>query len=196
MHSDDPPIPEYLFHKLCRGRSMTRQFKFDILADWQQFYIQDEVGNAGLLEWKEEDCDRLLTIAPGVLGIGTVREGIVPVILEVSEDRPHDDLNQWDQVNECSLELISGQLVIPSALFGDDLLVDVRIYLTPATYRARLYYGNLAWVSGIGVGEDRYKAVLWRAAPAPMLVLKKASVRLIRWASFVSDSIVIRRRII
>jgi hypothetical protein len=173
---------------------MNGQFKFEVLADCQQFYVHDATADLALLDWEQEDCDRLLAVAPGVLGVGTVREGFVSVVLELSEDQPSEDLNEWDQVNECSLEITSGELVVADVFYVANSLKDRKINLMPSVYKARLHYGNLASVTGGGVGEDHYKVVLWRAATCPLRVLKQASSQRIRWSSFVGDSFLSGRR--
>ena len=167
---------------------MNRQFKFEVLADCQQFYLHDEVADCGELEWTQEATDKLLTVAPGVLGIGTVRGDFVPIVLELSDEQPDDDLKQWDQVNECSLEITSSQLIVANVFNGGNMITDQKIPLGAGTYRARLYYGDLASVTHGERATDHYRVVLWRAAPGAMRVLKQADVQLIRWASFVGDS--------
>ena len=49
--------------------------------------------------------ERLLAVAPGTIGVGTVRNVTVPVVVEITDVKPDDDLNDWDQVTECSIEI-------------------------------------------------------------------------------------------
>ena len=167
---------------------MNRQFKFEVLAEFQQFYVHDEMADCGELEWTQEASEKLLAVAPGVLGIGTVRGDFVPIVLELSDEQPDDDLKQWDQVNECSLAITSSQLIVANVFYGGNMIRDQRIPLGPGTYRARLYYGDLASVTHGERATDHYRVVLWPGASAPIIVLKQADVQLIRWASFVGDS--------
>jgi len=96
----------------------------------------------------------------------------VPVVVEVADEAPDDDASAWDHVNECSLDVSSGRLVIAGCT---DYFPDAaRIELPPRSYRARIYYGNLAALSADGLnGDDHYKIVLWRAAAAPLQVIRQ-----------------------
>src|SRR5271157_5437345 len=88
-----------------------RQFR--LFADYFQFYLQDERAKGDLSEsWTEEAVAQLLALAPGTIGVGTVRNMEVPVDLELDDDLPNDDLNVWDHVNECSIEVPSGRIVV------------------------------------------------------------------------------------
>jgi hypothetical protein len=152
---------------------MNRRFEFRLFADYFQFYLQDEGAELDLSEsWSEEAVGRLLAIAPGTIGIGTVRNMNVPVVVEVAENAPEDDASEWDQINECDLEVSSGRVVIAGCT---DYFPDAaRIELSPGTYRARVYYGKLNTLSADGLdGEDRYKIVHWSAAPGPLRVIKQ-----------------------
>lgn len=122
--------------------------------------------------WTQEATDRMLAIAPGTIGVGTVRDMRVPVIVEVSDAEPLEDTITWDQVNECTLEVQSGRIVVAGCT---DYFQDAaRIEVSPGSYRARLYYGNLDALSEDGLdGDDHYKVVLWRADPGPVKVLKQ-----------------------
>jgi hypothetical protein len=152
---------------------MNRRFEFRLFADYFQFYLQDEGAELDLSEsWSEEAVGRLLAIAPGTIGIGTVLNMNVPVVVEVAENAPEDDASEWDQINECDLEVSSGRVLIAGCT---DYFPDAaRIELSPGTYRARVYYGKLNTLSADGLdGQDRYKIVLWSAAPGPLRVIKQ-----------------------
>lgn len=91
----------------------TQRHHFDVFADYHQFYIQDEPveGNLGD-SWTPEATERLLALAPGTVGVGTVRNMTVPVDIEIY-DRPLDEsLDAWDQVNECTIQIESGRIVV------------------------------------------------------------------------------------
>jgi len=118
--------------------------------------------------------NRLLAVAPGTIGVGTVRNMNVPVMVEVTDGEPDANVAAWDHVNECSFEVSSGRVVIAGCTdyFPDAARIDV----LPGSYRARVYYGNLNSLSDDGLdGDDHYKVILWRAAPAPVQVLKQRS---------------------
>jgi len=145
------------------------KYNFQIFADYFQFYLQDETLNSDLGDsWTEEALDNLLVVTPEVVGVGTVRNMTVPVEVVVETTAPNEDLTSYDKVNECSLELPSGRLVISG---GSDYFPDApRITVSPGTYRVRVYYKNLNKISPDGLqGEDTYKVVLWPQVPyAPM----------------------------
>jgi hypothetical protein len=147
--------------------------RFNLFADYFQFYLQDETVNGDLSEsWTDEAVCRLLAIAPGTIGIGTVRNMEVPVELEIRDSPPEDDWDLWDQINECNIEIPSGRIVIAGCT---DYFPDAaRVQVLPGTYRARVYYGDLAFLSEDGLeGDDRYKIVLWPSPPGELLVLKQ-----------------------
>ena len=92
---------------------MNRRFQFDLFADYFQFYLQDETVKGDLSEsWTPEAAHRMLATAPGTIGVGTVRNMIVPVTVEIADAAPDDDTSAWDQVNECTLDAPSGRVVI------------------------------------------------------------------------------------
>lgn len=152
---------------------MNRRFEFKLFADYFQFYLQDESAGGDLSEaWNQDATDRLLAIAPGTIGVGTARNMNVPVVVEVTDVAPADDVSQWDQVNECDLEVPSGRLVIAGCT---DYFPDAaRIDLSPGSYRARVYYGKLGTLGGSALdGDDHYKIVLWNDASGPLKVIKQ-----------------------
>jgi hypothetical protein len=151
---------------------MKRTFEYKLFADYYQFYLQDESAEGNLDDsWSPEAVERLLAVAPGTIGVGTVRNVTVPVVVEITDGKPDDDMNEWDQVTECSVEITSGRIVVAGCT---DYFPDaVRIDVSPGSYRARVYFGNLNSLSDDGInGDDHYRVVLWSAAPGPILVLK------------------------
>lgn len=151
----------------------TQRHHFDLFADYHQFYLQDELVDGNLGDsWTQEATDRLLAITDGTVGVGTVRNMTVPVDVEVVDTEPQDSFDDWDQVNECSIDVKSGRLVIAGCT---DYFPDAaRIQVPPGTYRARIYYGKLASLSEDGLeGEDYYRVVLWPGDQAQPVVLKQ-----------------------
>lgn len=149
-----------------------RKFEYTLFADYFQFYLRDEDADGDLSNsWTPEAMDRILAVASGTIGVGTVRNMNVPVIVEIIDGECDAELSAWDHVNECSIESPSGRLVIAGCT---DYVPDAaRIDLAPGSYRARIYYGNLSSLSEDGLdGDDRYRVVLWKAAPGPVQVLK------------------------
>ena len=152
---------------------MKQHLEFNIFADYFQFYLQDENAKGDLSEsWTQEAVDRLLALAPGTIGVGTVRNMDVPVVVEIADGAPVDNLSEWDQINECSVDVPSGRLVIAGCT---DYFPDARrIELAPEAYRARIYYGDLDSLSADGLdGRDHYRIVLWRAESEPLKIVKQ-----------------------
>jgi hypothetical protein len=152
---------------------VVRRFQYKLFADYHQFYLQDQSAAGDLSNsWTQEAVDRLLALAPGTIGVGTIRDMTVPVVVELSDTEPVEDTTTWDQVNECTLDVQSGRIVIAGCT---DYFPDAaRIEVSPGSYRARLYCGNLDALSEDGLnGDDHYKVVLWLAAPGPSRVLRQ-----------------------
>lgn len=153
--------------------SELKRFEYELFADYFQFYLQDEEASRDEIpNWAPEAVDRMLEVTPGVVVVGTVRNMNVPVVVEVHDSPPADDLSAWDQVNECSLDVPSGRIVIAGCT--DDFSEAARVEVAAGSYRARIYYGKLADVSADQLtGNDNYKVVLWKDAPGPVQVLKQ-----------------------
>jgi len=149
---------------------------FSLFADYHQFYLQDEAAPGNLAEaWTPDAVDRMLALAPGVIGVGTARDMDVPVEVEILSQPPAEDFTAWDRVNECSIRLSSTRAVIAGCT---DYFPDAaRIPVTPGEYRARIYYGGLDSLSPDGLdGQDHYRIALWPAPEGPTIRLKSPSV--------------------
>lgn len=73
----------------------------------------------------------------------------------------NDDKNVIGQINECDLEVSSGNVAITGCT--EYFPEAKRIELKNGIYRARIYYGNLDKLSEDGLdGEDFYEIHLWR----------------------------------
>jgi hypothetical protein len=156
---------------------MNQRFEFDLFADYFQFYLQDENATGDLSEsWTPEAVERLLALAPGTIGVGTARNMNVPVVVEIVDSAPDVDTAVWDQINECSIDIPSGRLVIAGCT---DYFPEARRMELPAgTYRARVYYGNLAALSANELdGDDHYRIVFWRAELDSLKIIKQKSER-------------------
>jgi hypothetical protein len=119
-----------------------KSFELSLFADYYQFYIQDEAVSGDLSQaWNEEATDRLLAIAPGATGIGTVRNMVVPVTAEIHDHEPGDDFSEWDYVVEASLEVTSGRTVIAGCT--DYFPGAMRIPVPRGIHRVRVSYDGL-----------------------------------------------------
>ena len=136
-------------------------YKYELFADYFQFYLQDEAADGDLSEsWTEEATTRQLALAPGTIGVGTARNMTVPVTVEIRNSRPDEPVGPWDLVNDCNIEVTSGKLVVAGCT---DYLPDAaRIELPPGLYHARVFYGGLQTLSNDGLdGDDHYTVILW-----------------------------------
>jgi hypothetical protein len=150
-------------------------FKFDLLADYFQFYVQDERAH-GIDgdSWAGDAVERMLAVAEGAIGVGTVRNVKVPVILEILGSEPPRDFESWDHITECSLETSSGKLVVAGCT---DYFPDAaRVEIQPGTYRARISGGGFESVAKHWEdGQDNYRVQLWPASTIEPRVLKQHS---------------------
>ncbi len=151
---------------------MTR-YEFRLLANYHQFYIQDEAADGNLSDaWTPEAVERLLAFAPGVVGIGTARDSEVPVIVDVLDSEPGKEFGESDHMVECSISISSGIIVVAGCT---DYFPDAaRIRVEPGFYRVRASFAGLASVSDDGLeGSDSYHLQLWRAPIGDVTVLRK-----------------------
>ena len=148
----------------------------ELFADYFQFYLQDEAADGNLGDsWTEEAVERLLAIAPGVVGVGAVRNMDVPVVLEVLAEEPTPDVESWDHVTECSLEVSTGRIVIAGCT--DHFPDAARVEVPPGTYLVRVSYGSLDTLSEDGLdGDDHYRVQMWQGAGmAPRVIKRRAA---------------------
>ncbi len=149
------------------------KLELTLFADYFQFYLQDEDAPGDLSEsWTPQAIADLLAIAPGTIGIGTVRNMDVPVVIEVGDADPSHSLSTWDQVLECSIDVPSGQIVVAGCT---DYFPDARrIKVVPGSYRARIFYAGLESLSDDGLdGDDHYEVYLWPHPMEPPVILKR-----------------------
>ena len=147
-----------------------------LFTDYFQFYIQDEGAEGDLSsQWTTEAVDRLLAIADGTIGIGTVRNVTVPVIVKIFESEPPvytNNENVISQINVCDIEVSSGKIVIAGCT--DYFPEAKRIELKNGIYRAGIYYFNLDQISDDGLdGSDFYEIHLWLTDKKQDIMIRK-----------------------
>jgi len=149
---------------------------YELFADYHQFYLRDESVSGDLSDsWTPETTERLLALTDGTIGVGTVRNMTVPVTVEVLDSAPADEWAEWDQVNQCSIRVPSGRLVIAGCT--DYFPAAVRIDVPAGWYRARIYYGALDTLSADGLdSDDHYAIALWPGEELEFRVLKQRRV--------------------
>ena len=135
--------------------------KFELFADYFQFYIQDDDKQYGDLSeaWTQEAVDSLLAVAERTIGVGTVRNMDVTVFVSFVDEFPVLDLNEWDRINTSSLICETGRLVIAGCT---DYFPDAkRFNVLPGKYEVVIGYKDLEKISDDGLdGEDSYHLFL------------------------------------
>ncbi len=150
-----------------------QQQTFNLFADYNQFYLWDEDINPDTpTKWTDEDVARRLKVAPNIVVVCPIRNTTVPVTVEIHDAEPSSDVEKWDHIAECSLDLPSGKLQIHECTGGSV----ARFTVPPGTYRVRVFYGALGQLCDDGLeGKDHYSVVLWLAPPIELRVIKQYS---------------------
>lgn len=162
----------YIEPSVKQAPPMSRH-QLTLFADYHQFYIQDEPADGDLSDaWSDEAVERMVALAPGTVGVGTVRNTDVPVTIDVLDSEPALDLDGFDHVVDCSIAVKSGRLV--AAGCTDYFPEAARIGLRPGSYRVRVNFAGLDSVLEDGLdGEDRYCLQLWPAPESPVQIRKQ-----------------------
>ena len=152
---------------------MPRTFQYEIFADYHQFYLKDDDLSFGDLSeaWTQEATDRLLAVAPHVIGVGTVRNTTVPVSVVVHESQPKDSPDEWDHITTASLRIDTGRIVVAGCT---DYYPDAaRIEVAPGVYEVVICYSKLGSLSENGLdGEDSYHVHLFPGREIEPVILK------------------------
>ncbi|WP_101925776.1 MULTISPECIES: hypothetical protein [Luteimonas] len=141
------------------------RYEFALFADYFQILLRDDGADGDLAAcWDDAAVARMITAAPGLVGIGTARNTTVPVVVDVLAADPGPPASDHAHVAEASLHVASGRLVVAGCT---DYLPDAaRIALPSGDYRVRLCASGLDTLSDDGLaGDDRYLVQLW---PAPL----------------------------
>ena len=151
--------------------------EFELFADYFQFYLQDEVVTGDLSEsWTEEAVARLLAVAPGTVGVGTLRNVTVKVAVEIHEAEPPLRLFDWDHVAECGLSVLSGRIVVAGCT--DYFPEATRISVEPGHYRVRLCAGGFETITEEWEdADDCYVVQLWPGDGDDIRLLKKFDIK-------------------
>lgn len=106
----------------------------------------------------------MLALAPHVVGVGTWRNSKVSVSINISEKRPDVSGIAFDVINECTIQIDTGRLVLAGCT---DYFPDAeRFQLVPGPYNVLIGYKGLRTISKNGLdGDDSYHLYLWSGAP-------------------------------
>lgn len=148
--------------------SLKQVHQLNVFADSFQFLVQDRMEDCAYPEnWSDELASQLFVIGDKVVGVGTVRDLDVEVVLEIfdapldEEEREQDpDVTDWDQVIQCNLNIPSGRLLIAGPT--EDFEEVARLDVPPGQYGIRVFWGNLDSIDDMGFeGDDLYKIMMW-----------------------------------
>lgn len=157
--------------------SVTTRQEFRPMAGWHQVHLKDETSEDDLSSgWTPEAVERLLVVGNRSLGIGTYRDADVPFAVEVYDARPPAVTpGTWDRVNEASIEVPSGTVVLWGC--GEYWPTSPRISVKPGWYRARICYGGKNTLSEDELdGDDHYEVSLWPEPPSAITELKNSNL--------------------
>lgn len=146
---------------------------YEIFADYHQFYLQDDDQSFGDLSaaWTEEVTERLLAVAPHVIGVGTARNMTVPVSVFVHGTHPQIKEEEWDHITTASVKIDTGRIVVAGCT--DYFPAAARIDVQPGLYEAIVCYGKLESLSADGLeGEDSYHVHLFPGREISPAILK------------------------
>lgn len=150
---------------------LSRQFAFDVFADYHQFYVQDGgIYPDAPTDWTDEDVQRRVKTIDHVVVICPVRNMTVPVVLELYDSEPAFNLADHDHVVLCTLDLPTGELQVHECTGGEVL----RQTVAPGRYAVLALFSGLATIDETGLeGNDAYRILLWpTASTLPLAVLK------------------------
>lgn len=145
-----------------------RIYRFELSAEFYQFYLQDELVEIEV-EWTEQEIRDNLALSSGTIAVGTICERNVPVEVQILASEPTLNMEVWDHVVDCSIDVPSGRLVISG--WCEDFAA--RINLEAGRYRVRVCYANqYSDEDHIGCA-DYYVVMLWRSNDKLFEVLKR-----------------------
>jgi hypothetical protein len=143
----------------------------ELYVAYRQFYLWDPaMPFEPPDDWTNAEVDGGIKAAPNLLAIAPIRDGTIPVVIEIHDRAPIHDLTAWDQAVEGSLEVVSGRLQLRECL-------GVRCweFAVPAGWhRCRALFGNLTSSLIDDQPEaDRYLLAVWAAPPSGVVILKQ-----------------------
>ena len=141
----------------------------EIYASHHQFFVADPSGRQRTdLVWDGGGLERHLGVVDDLVAIGTVGYCDVPVRIEVWDEEPPHDLDDWDHVVDATVEVRSGRLALGWVEGPADL---EPLAVAPGTNRLRSSAAGLDDADEMD-GGDRYRIQVW-PAPAAEPEVKK-----------------------
>jgi len=150
---------------------LSKQFNIDAIDSI--FYLRDGIAfSPPPVDYSEENMEDRLHLSNHIVAINPYRETDIPVWIKICSSAPEVELDRWDHIVECSLDIISGQIELSESTGGT-----IAVFLAPAgTYRVRTTFSGLSSISPDRMGgNDSYHIALWLAPWDELRVLKKYS---------------------
>jgi hypothetical protein len=148
---------------------------FNVFADYFMIDLLDDGKHRTFTTIEEEDLSDRVIVSDGAVTIMTARNMGVPLLLEIGASPPgetiYSDIETWDHVVECSIQINSGRL----AVFGNEYYPDCpKVAVEPGTYQVRIFHGGLTTLSEDELaGNDVYWVVLTPGQPIEKKVIKR-----------------------
>lgn len=159
---------------MCQGNKIVMKLNTNLSVGYSQIYVEEYCCDfhAHAEAWNDEEMSSMLCVGKSFMIIGTVQRIQAPFSIEILRDKPPLNLDEWNHVNECSIEVESGLLV--SGDFDTEGEM-IRIDLEKGIYQAFVCYAGLGVVSRDELdGEESYHVLLWPASThVPKRVLKQ-----------------------
>ncbi len=147
----------------------TLELELELQADYQQVLLcDDDLNGMAVADWTPEALERHLAVTPRSITLGTARDGLVPVYVELYDGEPRLVTELWDLVVDASLDVPTGRIVIGG--LTEDWPTRQRIDVTPGSWRIRVSRATSDPPADDGVEADRYLLQLWSAPSKPIEV--------------------------
>ena len=154
---------------LTMAVSYSQIFVEDSLMD------QDYLGNVGP---ESEDLADMVLMSDYCFAFYTTGDICVPLVVEIVEEEPIFDEQEWDQIVKCSIDIPSG-IVFIYDLDGVEALLSINLP-SSGIYGVMIGYGDLekpfisnGYTDENGMFGDHYQLTLWKVdKPIPKQVIK------------------------
>jgi hypothetical protein len=92
---------------------LIRKLDFEIYADYNQFYLEDENSphETGDI-WTKETIEQMIAVREKLIAVGTARYREVPVTIEFHDSEPVLEPETYSRLNQSSLEVPSNKLIL------------------------------------------------------------------------------------
>jgi hypothetical protein len=106
-----------------------RHYHFELSAEFNQFYLQDE-SVKGEVDWTVQEGHDNLAYNFGIIAVGTNCDRVVPVEVQIMSSEPPLNAERWDHLVDCSIDVPSGRLV-PSKSANAQITTSDSLFISP-----------------------------------------------------------------